>query len=81
MVPSDRFYQHLISGVSSNDNLQDALAKQGIANFTVFVFELVEFDPGMSYLNKVSKLRSVEQQYINKFPKHRLYNPINALKE
>lgn len=68
--PVVRFYEHLISGINSNNYLQNAIAKYGLQSFTVLIFEIVE--------NSVSTTKQillhVEQKYLDLFPTLQKYN-------
>jgi len=72
--PRNRFYQHLVSGKLSNDLLQADIAKYGISQFTLYVFEVVQFPSPLNGKEKTQYLRSSEQRYIDKFPVSQLYN-------
>jgi hypothetical protein len=76
--PEYRFHQHLISGETSNNSLQEDLAKYGLHSFTIFVFTTVKFPPNSSYALRKQILVNVEQSYINMIPSNRLYNMKNA---
>ena len=66
LSPSLRFYQHLVTGESSNDALQSAIQADGLEHFTLFIMKVVEFPKGLSYNDKVRHLRAVEQRYIDR---------------
>ena len=78
LTPSLRFHKHLVLGSRSNASLQAAIAKHGIARFTVHIFEIVDLPLQVSYQKRKSLLVKVEQQYIDSVPKRKLYNSINA---
>lgn len=80
MTPSLRFNNHLISGNHSNEALQAAISAYGLAAFKVHIFELVEFDDGMTFKLKNAKLRTLEQKYMDMVPPHRLFNSLKAIK-
>ena len=73
-VPQDRFYQHLITGSSSNLALQEAIAKYGLRKFTAVVFAVVEFPDGLPHGERKSYLLEQEARYIAMFPPAQLYN-------
>ena len=73
-VPQERFYQHLVSGMSSNMALQQAIKQHGLNKFTVLVFEEVEFPNKLPFSRRREHLTSVESRYIVMFPKGQLYN-------
>jgi group I intron endonuclease len=79
LVGHDRFYQHLISGKSSNTALQEAINMYGLSKFTAYVFEKVSYPVGLSYAERTDFLRKLEQMYIAKFSKFQLYNAKNAV--
>ena len=73
-----RFDNHLISGVNSNASLQRDIAKYGLSNFIVYVFEVVSYPDNVVSHDRKAYLHSVEQSVMNRFPKTRLYNIVNA---
>jgi hypothetical protein len=73
-TPVDRFRQHLVTGHSSNQALQDAIAKYSLAVFNVYIFKVVVFPKGLTSKERELHLFAIEQSYINQFPKDRLYN-------
>lgn len=80
LSPALRFYHHFVTNDVSNSNarLQSAITEYGIEQFNLYVMELVLFPAGLSYNEKRSFLRKVEQSYINKYSKSQLYNEINS---
>lgn len=78
--PALRFYRHFISGDSKNSNiyLQSAISTDGIDKFNLYIMEQVVFPSGLTFTEKQSFLRKVEQSYINKYPTDQLYNEINS---
>lgn len=78
MVPQDRFFQHLVTGEKSNIRLQEAIDKHSLSKFTVLIFEFVDCPKTNSRQDNAAILRSVEQRYIDLFPKTQLYNDRNA---
>ena len=81
MTPRLRFHKHLVTGESSNANLQDAIKEFGLGKFTVHIFEKVDLPFDTSYNEKQVILHKVEQSYLNRFPKRQKYNSINSLAE
>ena len=78
LIPGRRFHNHLVTGDNSNFALQQAITQHGVNNFTAYIFEIVVFPAGLTLDEKKAFLRSVEQKYIDMFPKAQLYNSINA---
>jgi group I intron endonuclease len=78
LTPGLRFHSHLVTGLDSNINLQEAIAKYGVHMFTGYVFQLVAIPRALSTAEARVFLSKVEQTYINKFPKAQLYNSINS---
>ena len=77
-APSLRFHQHLVTGFCSNTLLQRAIKSHGLSNFTVHIFEVVDFPSTASYMDRKAILLQVEQQYLDYFPAAQEYNSINA---
>lgn len=67
--PGRRLYQHLVSGLDSNQALQRDIHKYGIDRFTFYVLEVVDFPQGACYDKKGQHLRRTEQMYMDKYPK------------
>ena len=44
----------------------------------MYIFEVVNLPKGLSYDERGQYLRTIEQTYLNKFPKAQLYNSIKA---
>jgi group I intron endonuclease len=70
-----RFFYHFIKGGrSSNKYLQNAIKLIGLSNFTLYIFSVTEFSETMSKKDKRNMILSLEQKYIDMFPKSQLYN-------
>ena len=76
--PTLRFHNHLITGVKSNPYLQTDIAKRGLSKFTVYILEVTVFPKHLSYNQRTVFMRTLEQQYIDRYPREQLYNIINA---
>ena len=72
--PRHRFYQHLVTGHLSNDLLQADISKYGISQFTLYIFEVIQFPSGLNAVQKDQYLRKSEQNHIDNFPASQLYN-------
>jgi predicted GIY-YIG superfamily endonuclease len=77
-----RYNKHFLSKDISRKNkeLQAAINKYGIENFTAYIFTKVTIDRSLTKEQKKLILRSVEQQYIDMFPKNQVFNPIRSMK-
>ena len=75
-VPQDRFYKHLIARdpLRSSPELQDDITRYGLESITVHIFEVVKFPKDMHIANRKDHLRSIEQSYLDRWPKHKRYN-------
>lgn len=61
--------------------LQKSISQHGLESFTAFVFEEVQYPSSItSDAAKSAHRLFIEQSYIIKFPRTRLYNSINAKK-
>ncbi len=74
LTPTRRLHNYLVTGLYSNTNLQQAIHHPGLSQFTLYIFETVQFPNKMTSQNKMILLHQVEQNWINKFPKNQLYN-------
>lgn len=76
-----RFNKHFISKdmTRQNADLQADIEKYGMDNFTVYIFTKVTIDRRLTLAQKELVIRTVEQGYINMFPKDQQYNSINSL--
>lgn len=70
----NRFYTHFIRPLRSNKHLQSAINLIGLVNFTLHVFTVVELSESLSKKDKKDMILSLEQKYIDIFPKSQLYN-------
>ena len=77
--PSLRFHQHLMTGSSSNINLQTAIARYGQSKFVVYILEVVEMPKQLTYGERKNFLAEREQHYMNHYPIDQLYNTIRAI--
>lgn len=68
--PSTRFYSHLVSGVNSNVHLRNSIAKYGLANFCVIIFEVLAIGANFTPFH----LFALEQKYLDYHPKRQKYN-------
>ena len=78
MNPDLRFSKHLITRTRSNRDLQQAISKFGLENFTAQVFKVVIMPVGATYKERKDILTQEEQLIMNRIPRKQLYNPINA---
>ena len=78
-TPSLRFHQHLISGTSSNANLQAAMALHGQSKFVLYVLELVQIPNGLSRDQRKLYLLGREQHYMDRYSTDQLYNSSRAI--
>jgi len=75
-----RINQHLVLNNYSNLRLQYDISKYGLEYFNFYVFEEVNLPVNLSRNERAAHLHKIEQQYINKFNKTKLYNVINSFK-
>jgi hypothetical protein len=78
MVPSLRFHNHLVLGDNLNQFLQEAIKQHGLSQFTVYILETVKMPDHLTYTERVSKLRGIEQSYMDQYPKSKLFNTIKS---
>lgn len=78
-----RFNKHLLSTDISRKNkeLQDAIDEHSIDRFIAYIFTKVAIDRTLTKEQKKLILRSVEQKYIDMFPKNQVFNSINSIKK
>ena len=77
MSPSLRFLDHLVNH-NTNAALQSAMLRDGQSKFVAYVMQEVVFPAGLSFNDKVSFLRTIEQTYMDKYPVDQLYNTIRS---
>src|SRR3977135_3542187 len=70
----NRIYNHLIRPKRSNKHLQSAIKLIGLANFTLYIFTVIELSSSLSQKEKKELILPLEQKYIDMFPKSQLYN-------
>ena len=74
LAPSLRFHSHLVTGLYSNANLQNAIDKNGLNRFTAYIFEEVVIPKGLTLPQAKAYLAKIEQSYIDRYPSDQLYN-------
>ena len=70
-----RFHSHfIVAGRTSNIHLQRAIKLRGLNNFTLYIITVLELPENMAKAAKRDLILTLEQKYIDFFPKEQLYN-------